>query len=52
VGMILSVPIMVMMVIIMAQFPTTRWVAVLLSDRGQVGFEGIKDDHTPKVEDI
>jgi predicted PurR-regulated permease PerM len=37
VGMILSVPITVMMVIVLAQFPTTRWVAVLLSDKGQVG---------------
>ncbi|MCB0768907.1 MAG: AI-2E family transporter [Flavobacteriales bacterium] len=37
VGMILSVPITVMMVIVLAQFPTTRWLAVLLSDKGQVG---------------
>jgi len=36
VGMILSVPITVTMVIVMAQFPSTRWVAVLLSDKGQV----------------
>jgi AI-2 transport protein TqsA len=38
-GMILSVPITVMMVIIMAQFERTRWVAVMLSDRGRVGRE-------------
>jgi AI-2 transport protein TqsA len=37
VGMILSVPITVTMVLVMAQFPSTRWVAVLLSDKGQVG---------------
>ncbi len=37
VGMILSVPITVMMVIVLSQFPSTRWVAVLLSDRGHVG---------------
>jgi AI-2 transport protein TqsA len=37
VGMILSVPITVTMVIVMAQFSSTRWVAVLLSDRGKVG---------------
>jgi AI-2 transport protein TqsA len=39
VGMILSVPITVMMVIILAQFERTRWVAVMLSDRGKVGRE-------------
>lgn len=37
VGMILSVPITVMLVIVLAQFENTRWVAVLLSDKGQVG---------------
>lgn len=37
VGMILSVPITVMMVIVLAQFEKTRWVAVMLSDRGKVG---------------
>ena len=36
VGMMLSVPITVTMVIVMAQFPATRWLAVLLSDKGQV----------------
>ncbi len=44
VGMILSVPITVMMVIILAQFPNTRWVAVLLSDRGQVSYQGLKSE--------
>jgi AI-2 transport protein TqsA len=39
VGMILSVPVTVMLVIVLAQFPRTRWVAVLLSDRGKVGRE-------------
>lgn len=37
VGMILSVPITVMLVIVLAQFKNTRWVAVLLSDKGRVG---------------
>ncbi len=37
VGMILSVPITVMLVIVLAQFEATRWIAVLLSDKGQVG---------------
>lgn len=35
-GMILSVPITVMLVIVLAQFDNTRWLAVLLSDKGQV----------------
>lgn len=37
VGMVLAVPITVMLVIGLAQFPTTRWVAVLLSEKGVVG---------------
>jgi AI-2 transport protein TqsA len=36
VGMILSVPITVMMILIFAQFESTRSVAILLSDKGQV----------------
>ncbi|MBX2980303.1 MAG: AI-2E family transporter [Flavobacteriales bacterium] len=35
-GMILSVPITVMLVIVLAQFDNTRWLAVLLSDKGKV----------------
>jgi predicted PurR-regulated permease PerM len=35
-GMILSVPITVMLVLVLAQFDNTRWVAVLLSDKGRV----------------
>lgn len=34
VGMFLSVPITVVMVLVMAQFPGTRWAAVLLSEKG------------------
>ena len=37
VGMILSVPITVMMIIAFAQFPATRGIAVLLSDKGEIG---------------
>lgn len=36
VGMFLSVPITVVMVLVMAQFPATRWAAVLLSEKGRL----------------
>lgn len=36
-GMLLSVPITVMLIIVFAEFPTTRPVAILLSDTGNVG---------------
>lgn len=36
-GMFLSVPITVMMVIVFAQFPATRAIAILLSEKGKVG---------------
>lgn len=36
VGMFLSVPITVVMVLTMAQVPSTRWVAVLLSEKGRL----------------
>ncbi len=42
VGMILSVPITVMLVITLAQFDNTRWLAILLSDKGQVKGNGAK----------
>ena len=35
-GMILCVPITVMMVIVCAQFPETRTLAILLSEKGNV----------------
>lgn len=35
-GMFLSVPITVVMVLVMAQFPATRWAAVLLSEKGRL----------------
>lgn len=35
-GMMLQVPITVMMVNVLAQFDNTRWLAVLLSDKGRV----------------
>jgi len=39
VGMVLSVPITVTLVIVLAQFPQTRWLAVLLSEKGKVDLE-------------
>jgi len=35
-GMILSVPLMVMIMIILAQFPSTRPIAIVMSERGEV----------------
>ncbi len=35
-GMILSIPITVIMVIVFSQFPTTRPIAILLSERGKI----------------
>jgi hypothetical protein len=35
--MILSVPITVIMIIIFAEFPKTRFIAIMLSDKGIVG---------------
>jgi AI-2 transport protein TqsA len=35
-GMILSVPITVVMIILFAEFPQTRFIAILLSDKGQI----------------
>ncbi len=35
-GMVLSVPIMVMAMIVMSQFPRTRPIAVLMSERGEI----------------
>jgi len=37
VGMLLCVPLTVIMIIVMAEFPTTRGIAVLLSRNGNVG---------------
>ena len=34
-GMFLSTPLTVMMMVILAQFPGTRWIAVLLSENGE-----------------
>lgn len=39
VGMFLSVPITVVLVLVMAQFPSTRWAAVLLSEKGRLNGE-------------
>jgi len=36
IGMILSVPITVIITIILAQFPTSRSLAILLSEKGQI----------------
>ncbi len=37
VGMILAVPIISILIIIMARFPGTRYIAILLSENGEVG---------------
>ena len=37
IGMILSVPITVIIIIICAEFPKTRFIAIMLSDKGNVG---------------
>jgi len=37
IGMILSVPITVIIIIICAEFPKTRFIAIMLSDKGKVG---------------
>jgi hypothetical protein len=34
--MVLSVPIMVMLMIVLAQFPQTRPLAILMSQRGEI----------------
>jgi predicted PurR-regulated permease PerM len=36
IGMLLSVPITVALIIIFSQFPNTRSIAILLSERGRV----------------
>ena len=33
-GMFLAVPLTVMLMIILAQFPSTRWIAVMMSNNG------------------
>ena len=40
VGAFLSAPMTVIMMIILAQFPTTRWIAVLLSEDGEPDMDG------------
>lgn len=35
-GMILSVPITIMLIIIMSQFESTQWIAILLSENGEI----------------
>ncbi len=37
IGMILSVPITVIIIIICAEFPKTRFIAIMLSDKGNIG---------------
>jgi AI-2 transport protein TqsA len=37
IGMILSVPITVIIIIICAEFPKTRFIAIMLSDKGSIG---------------
>jgi hypothetical protein len=34
--MFLSAPIMVIINIILAKFPSTRWIAILLSEKGEI----------------
>jgi len=42
IGMILSVPIMVIITIVLSQFPTSRSLAILLSEKGDIA-DGILD---------
>jgi predicted PurR-regulated permease PerM len=37
VGAFLAAPIMVMIMLTLAQFPNTRWIAILLSEDGEPG---------------
>ncbi|WP_310618900.1 AI-2E family transporter [Flexibacterium corallicola] len=37
IGMVLCIPLMVLVIIICAQFPQSRWIAILLSGNGEVG---------------
>ncbi|WP_394199536.1 AI-2E family transporter [Litoreibacter albidus] len=39
IGMFLAIPLTVMIMIVCAQFPATRWFAILLSKDGQIGAE-------------
>lgn len=48
-GMVLSVPIMVMLIIVCARFESTRQVAIILSENGQVG-NGRKKQALPPAE--
>ena len=47
VGAFLSAPLTVIIMIILAQFPTTRWIAVLLSADGNPDMDG---DGVPDAE--
>ena len=48
IGMLLSVPIMVIINIVLAHIEVTRPIAVLLSERGIVKFYGMKERSTSK----
>ncbi len=48
-GMFLAVPLSVMLMIIMAQFPSTRAIAIFMSDNGNPDFE-LKPRRKPKTE--
>jgi len=50
VGAFLSAPLTVIIMIILAQFPTTRWIAVILSADGNPDMEA-SDDASDDVED-
>ncbi|MEM6628043.1 MAG: AI-2E family transporter [Bacteroidota bacterium] len=54
VGMVLSVPIMVMLIIIFAQFPSTEDIAILLSDTGELHMVKAKNEEgtVPKKKGI
>ena len=45
VGMLISVPVTVMMAIIFASLPATRWIAVLLSQNG----DSVEEEFGPVV---
>lgn len=49
-GMILSVPITVILMIILAEFPNTRPIAILLSEKGELMYE-LKEIHQKELEE-
>jgi AI-2 transport protein TqsA len=46
-GMFLAVPLTVMLMIVLAQFPSTRWIAVMMSNNGNPDSSVPKHDAKP-----